>query len=626
MLYTKLIAVAMLTDLLLSALVGLGVYGGFSIHPAGLFGEAVRTTTPATNAFQAAIPLWMPSIQDLKQPLSLLPEPAAVSYAWTVVFSLIAIGIQSYSRGVYLGGLRDVVLRRKPSRLADYGRHYFKRMLGWSFLQLLALIAGVLLAPLGPGPIAILFLVLFVYSFVPYLIVLYDHTLGYALKVGPSLFRAHFWSFAGFALLTMFLTGCISVLVTLANPYRYYVIMLLYSTAATLLIGEFMNRLHAKTAEYRLEANFQTETIPLHRVKTAGLTALVLLVPAAATWVALGYPAAAVDRALHPARTELPGISYSAGFSDALNASDSMYSTYTWNDGSFRLHISLPDLADGASVKEIRGTAKISWLVKKERVTSSGSHHTSWNEDVLQEQTILYRLVRTRSEDGSFYYTSRGGTAAVIELGSADKEPMRFEMTVSGDGKNIFLLKYPAQFDAEPVSRIAGNGRYWTPQASRINAGDFRSYWFSAHTSKEDVLEMLAAKNHYSSIGPKRPFIQLAAALQEADGTMVNKALQTIAANGAIVTAPDWNEKTWSDYLAGLYASSDWDGFIEHLSRAGAYNGYLPQQLKPPPANTKPASESYRITVPFPGKLVLLDYETDSDHHLTRLALTLPGE
>ncbi|MDF2715991.1 MAG: hypothetical protein K0R28_2916, partial [Paenibacillus sp.] len=438
--YPKLILLVMLTDVFLTAMVGLGVYFGYAIHPIFLLGN---TESPVQTGIRGTIPLWMPSIQDLKVPLSYLPYGGAVSAWRTILVSAAIIAVQSYARAVYLGGLRSAVLQERPLPLREYGRRYFKRMLGWSVLYAAVAFAGMMMAmwawPIG----AAVFLIGFFYSLVPYLIVLRDLSLSEAISAGPSIFRAHFRSMVPFALLTLFLTAFVSVVGNLNKPLDYYLCMLLYGTAGTLMIGEFMRRLHEKMKKENGAAvvPMRTGTIPINRLQTMTAIALLFVVPVVGIYFSAGYPIQAVDRAITGAKSELSGVSYFSGFSDVMQASDRMYNAYAWQPTPYRIQIALPDMSEGRSYSELRGTATVYWDVSQENVTRSGNSSTTHVVNVPMEQTILYRLVRERSEDGSFYYSSRDGAASILALKDKSREPMSLEMTVSGDGRHVFVMQ-----------------------------------------------------------------------------------------------------------------------------------------------------------------------------------------
>jgi hypothetical protein len=636
-LYPKLIVLVMLTDVFLTAMVGLGVYFGFAIHPIFLLGN---TQSPVQTGIHGTIPLWMPSIQDLKVPFSYLPYGGAVSVWRTIAVSAAIIAVQSYARAVYLGGLRSAVLQERPSPLREYGRRYFKRMLGWSVLYAAVAFAGMMLAmwawPIG----AAVFLFGFFYSLVPYLIVLRDYSLSEAISAGPSIFRAHFRSMVPFALLALFLTAIVSIVGTLDKPLDYYLCMLLYSTVGTLMIGEFMRRLHEKmNKENGAAVRMRTETIPISRLQTMTAIALLFVVPVVGVYFSAGYPIRAADRVMKGDKTELSGVSFQSGFSDAMYASDQTYNTYEWQPNPYRIRIAMPDMSEGRSYSELRGTATVYWDVSQENVTRSGNSSAIRVVNVPMEQTIVYRLVRERSEDGSFYYSSRDGAASILALKDKAREPMSLEMTVSGDGRHVFVMQYPSRFEAGSLFRVSADGRFFVPRASKVNPGDFDTYWFASEWSKEDVFAMVQSKNEHIGVGPKRLFVQLAAALQEADGAMVKKQLQAIGAGNAQITAPDWTERQWTDYLRKLYEPAEMAEMLGYMTKAGVQNGHETQSLSPPaeqaPAGNGGASAQERqqtdaqrpmlfgTTVPFPDRSIVLVYEIDKTDKLLSLEIRL---
>lgn len=645
--YPKLIVLVMLTDVFLSAMVGLGVYFGFSIHPAHLLGIP---QSPLQSGFHATIPLWMPSIQDLKVPLSYLPSRGPGAVWATLLFSAAVLVVQSYARAIYLGGLKSAVLQERPSPLREYGKRYFKRMLGWTALHTAVGLAGMMLA-LWAGPIgAIVFIAIFFYSLAPYLIVLRDDSLSQAIASAPSVFRAYFWSMVPFALLTLFFTGIFSAFNFIAKPYNYYVCMLIYSCAGTNLIGEFMRRLHEKLRnDLKVASPKRAETIPFSRMKLLAAIASIFVVPAIGVWFSSGYPLQAVDRAVAGAKSELSGVSYHSGFSDVMYASDQMYDSYAWQPDPYRIRIALPDMSNGRVYDELRGTATVYWDVSVDKVTRSGNTITHRVEKVPTEQTILYRLVRERSEDGSFYYSSRSGSASILALVDKAREAMSVEMTVSGDGRHVFVLQYPTRFEAGPLFRVSSDGQFFVPRASKQNPGDFNTYWFSSDLRKQDVLDMLESKNEHSGVGPRRLFVQLAVALQEADGAMVKRVLKAIEGGKAKIAAPDWTERQWTDYLRNQYERAGLAEMLGYMTKAGIQSGYESRQLSP--AAEQPATGShagstpeqqqqqqqqqaqqqnsldqpkqFSMEIPFPNQPIVLVYEIDRTDKLLSLDIRL---
>lgn len=636
--YPKLILLVMLTDVFLTFMVGLGVYFGFAIHPIFLLGNA---QSPVQTGIHGTIPLWMPSIQDLKVPFTYLPYGGAVSVWRTIAVSAAIIVVQSYARAVYLGGLRSAVLQERPLPLREYGSRYFKRMLGWSVLHAAVAFAGMMLA-LWAWPIgAAVFLIGFFYSLVPYLIVLRDYSLSEALSAGPSIFRAHFRSMVPFALLTLFLTAFVSVVGNLNKPLDYYLCMLLYGTAGTLMIGEFMRRLHEKMNKENGAAvvPLRTATIPVSRLQTMTAIALLFVVPVVGVYFAAGYPIQAVDHVLTGDKRELSGVSFFSGFSDVMQASDRMYNAYAWQPNPYRIQIALPDMSDGRSYSELRGTATVYWDVSRENVIRTGNSSAIHVVNVPMEQTILYRLVRERSEDGSVYYSSRDGSASILALEDRAREPMSLEMTVSGDGRHVFVMQYPSRFEAGPLFRMSADGRFFVPRENQLNPGDFDTYWFASEWSKEDVFAMVQSKNKHVGVGPKRLYVQLAAALQEADGAMVKKLLRAAEGGKTKITAPDWTERQWTDYLRQLYGPAGLEEMLGYMTKAGVHNGHVSQNLSPPAeqlpvgnvggvAQERQQSDAQRprlfsTTVPFPDSFIVLVSEIDRTDKLLSLEIRL---
>ncbi|GAA3399619.1 hypothetical protein ACFFNY_18350 [Paenibacillus hodogayensis] len=639
--YPQLMVIAMLADVALTALIGIGVYFGYSVYPASLL--AAGAQIPAPPGFHASIPLWMPSIQDIKSPLSFLPAAVNPSVPLTLLLSVLVLIGQSYMRAIYLGGLGAVVRRQRPEPLLQYGRRYFKRMLGWSAIHTAVMLGtmglGLLLAPIG----VLAMLLWFFYSLTPYLIVLGDRSLSAAFSMSPSTMRRYFWVFFPFSLLALMTSGFISLFNQASPPYGYYGAMLVYAVVGTLLIGEFMRRLQLALHPTDGEEPFAglAELIPavqpVKRSRSLLATALLFVVPACGAWLAAGYHVEGIGRLLSKPAQEKSGISYSAGFSEALYASKQLYDTYDWNDGPYRLQISLPDLSGGRIHNELRGIATVIWAIKREHIDRTGSGRIVRFEEEMTEQKIAYRLVRTVARDGTAYYSSAGGYVSLLGLDNESQEPQALLMNISGDGSSVFIERHPSRF-GQPSYRTSDDGRFFIPKTSRVNPDDFRTYWFAKELRQEDVLDLLAAKNKQSGIGPDRQPLQLAVALQEADGHMVKAALAAIAATGAKVTAPDWSEGQWSAYLRDSYKQADLPTTLSYLAKTGVKYSYEQQELTVPTDASLPAPgdsrqdgapsgdieqqpKRYRLQVPFPGKLVAIEYTMKPDGQVTDLEL-----
>jgi len=622
MAYIRLMVLALAFEVLVIAVVGLGVYWGFGVFPFTQQQAAGQAATGQTGGFQVAVPLYMPSLSELKIPHTLLQTP---SPEWGITAYLVSAGVvalQSFVRGMYLGGLKGWISGNTMVPLLASGRRYFAPMLAWAVFQALTGAAAVFLAaaffPLG---IAALIALLF-FSFTPYLVVLQDLPFGEALGNAPRVFRRHFWALLPLALAAMLFTLLIGLLKSLPYPAGYALPLLLYAVVGTGLIAELMTQLQA-----RMRAD--GEVLPASAAAGAGvnrtavwLCALLLpLLAGLGTWAAAGRHLPAFDFGDREAR---PGIMYHSNFSDVVYASELQYTSYEWRTGEFGIELDLPDLSGGRKPGELRGIAAITWDIDRDRRIMSGGSTKAEAKPVLGRSRIMYRLVRETADDGSVYYSSRYGSASILPGGDRPYEPLSVVLVLSGDGRNLFVLQYPSRFDIQRLFLVAGNGRYLIPRANEVNPFDFRTYWFAERTEPGEVFDLLAAKNRMSFMPTaNRVYVALATALQEADGRKVVELLGLIRGGGANVRAPEWDEREWTDYLRGLYAGADLQETLAFVSKAGIYGSYdggpeLPDQ----------SSETvgfHRFEVLFPGKSIPITYkESKTDGRLLAVSLLEP--
>lgn len=170
------------------------------------------------------------------------------------------------------------------------------------------------------------------------------------------------------------------------------------------------------------------------------------------------------------------------------------------------------------------------------------------------------------------------------------------EMTVSGDGRQVYLLQHPARFDPWGTFRMSADGRFWAPKTNRMNPNEFRFHWLAKEWKQEELFDMLQAKNRFIMPMDRNQLeIQLAAALQEGDGEMVVKLLEIAKGAGAKLTVPFDRAEDWSSYLRGQYEGADRGELLSLLSNAGKQSVYIPVGQ---PSEQEGVKRS-RLTVPF---------------------------
>lgn len=615
MAYTRLIVLVLLFEVIVTAATGLGVYYGFALFP---YSQSTAAGGQETVGLNVSIPLYMPSMTDLKIPYSYLDSG---TQAWGfAAFGLSAalIVLQGFVRGMYLGGLKEWVLYRKQTLLLDYGRKYFRAMTAWSLFQY-TVGAGIILLAVVFFPIGLLLMiVLLFYSFTPYLIVLQNLAFTEAAAKAPRLFRRYFRAFLPLALLALLCTLAISLLRSLAAPWNYAVPLLVYAWLGTLLIGEFLHRLAVRLkADGELLLKCPTGELKPHRMRNGMLVLLVPVLVWAGIFTASGKHLNILETG---GKQQLGGISYQTSFSDVFYVSEQRYTAYDWHTGDFSITMKLPDLSGAEKPEELRGTADITWLVSSEARTVNGNTTYTEVKPVLRKSRLLYRLVRETAEDGSFYYSSRSGAASMMPGGEQLYEPLSVQILVSGDGRHIFVLQHPARFDAAAVYRVSDDGMALIPGTSPVNPSDFQTYWFTADHSSENLFRLLASKNQRNTTASmNQAYIALACAMQEGDGQMVVRLLEMMRQAGVQVNAPEWDAETWTESLQERYKEVSLQETLELLSKAGVQGGYDVKEL---PEQSDDKVAAHQLVVPFPGRNLLITFiESKEDGKLLSITV-----
>ncbi|MGG1514454.1 hypothetical protein ABE504_03505 [Paenibacillus oryzisoli] len=618
MAYTRLVVLVMAFEVFVTVVAGLGIYWGFSLFPYSQSLAAATGAAVQAAGFHATIPLYMPSLADLKIPYTYLETRAQSWGTAAIVVSAAVMAVQSFVRGMYLGGLKAWVLNRRTVPLIRCGRQYFSRMLAWSLFQnvtgLLVVFIGVAFIPLG----FLFMLALLFYSLTPYLIVLQNISFGDAMAKAPRLFRRYFSTLFPLALLAMLCTLLIGPFHLLTSPWGYAVPLLVYASVGTLLIGAVMRRLALKLT---LDgAKVSDEPFREIRARRAINTVSVLLVPVlvfAGIFAASGRHISAFE---FGSKERLNGFLYRTNFSDVFYASQMNYTAYDFKTGDYSLDIKLPDLSQKEKPGELRGIAEITWQVNEEIRTVQGNSTRIDVKAIMHKSRLMYRLVRETASNGSYYYSSMRGTASILPGGEKPREPLSVQIMVSGDGKHVFALQYPSRFDITPVFRVSDDGRYLIPATSRVNPSDFHAYWFTAEPNTEDLFDMLAAKNKTNYMPTtNRAYLALASAMQEGDGRMLVKLLETLKKGGVDVKAPEWDELTWTHNLQNKYREANFQQTVELLTKAGVQGGYESKEIVD---QSDDKIGVYRFEVPFPDGMLPITYtESKADGKLLSVSI-----
>lgn len=412
MAYIRLIVLVLAFEVLITAVVGLGIFVGFSVFPYSQTAVSTVGAAAQTGGFNATIPLYMPTLSDLKIPYTFLQTGTQTWGVAAFLVSAAAAVLQSFVRGMYLGALKGWIQSRMAVPLMACGRRYFGGMLAWSVFQgvtgALTLFLAAAFFPFG----LILIVVLLFFALTPYLIVLQDLTFSNALAKAPRVFRSQFKSLLPLALFAMLCTLLVSLLRSLTPPFGYAVPLLVYAVIGTLLIAELMRRL-----EVKLRANGeQSPRLPFGEVRTGRIATYlsVLLVPVLVTagvFAASGRHLSAFD---FGDKKHLAGISYHTNFSDVFYASDQRYTAYEWKSGDYSIDLRLPDLSGDRKPAELRGIADITWQVDEEVRTRNGTTTYIDVQPFTRKNQLMYRLIRETGQDGGIYYSSLNGSASIL--------------------------------------------------------------------------------------------------------------------------------------------------------------------------------------------------------------------
>jgi hypothetical protein len=606
MAYIRLIILVLFLEVTITMAVSMGIYFGFSIYP-----YTLTTLTPSGAAvqsagFNATIPLYMPSLADLKIPYTFL---RVATPAWGVVAFLVTaalMGVQSFIRGMYLCGLKGWVLNHEKVPLLASGRRYFGDMIAWTIFQSVTGAAMIFFAaaffPIG----IILIIVLMCYSLTPYMIVLENISFSTALAKATGTFRRNFGAMLPLALLAMICTLIVSLFRSLTSPWGYVVPLLAYACVGTLLIGKLMQILAVKL---RIDPEQQNTSPPSDEIRTRGLTntLIVLLIPVllfTGIFTASGKHLMIFD---FGSKKQIEGISYLTSFSDVYYASKTRYTAYLWQSAEYSMAIKLPDLTGDRKPDELHGIAEITWQMDENIRRLQGNSLQAAEKPNLHNSQLMYRLVKETAKDGHVYYSSLRGSSSILPGDVEPREPLSVQIMVSGDGSQIFVIQYPTRFDISPVFRVSDDGKYVISGTSPLNPMDFHTYWFTVDQRTDHMFNLLAAKNQLNDTAMfNRAYLALAAAMQEGDGRTVVKQLETMRKSGVDVKAPDWDIPTWTDNLHRRYQGASLPSFLDLLSKAGMQGGYEVTEVSD---NKEEKVGVYRLEVPFPEGVIPITYK-----------------
>lgn len=580
--FSRLIVLVIAFEVFITCMVMLGIYFGFSIflvYPAigSSDGNVTRTE------FSFSVPMYMPSLEDLKVPYTNL---AANVMQWNPISYILIVAvmlIKSFVRGMYLGGLKSAVLEKKTVPLLIVGRHYFKRMLGWSIVQLLISGIAIVAVIIFPLLFFLAFLIPLIYILTPYIIVLFDCSLKDALAKAPGMLKRSFWRLFPLTLQAMICGLIVGMSKMLPAPLSYIVPLVGSTVLGTLLIAALLRKLVELMLEQPVKFTMNVQHVEVKESKAQHVLLLlsipVFIFVGTSAFTGLGLHAMQIGVGKEE---RLNGLSYYADFSDVFYASKHSYTTYDWKDGNYVMDISLPDLSKDTKPKEIRGIAKVVWTKDVQKKTVDGNHTFFSVIEEPRTSTIMYHLIQQSTNDGSLYYSSDNGAVSVIGIEKDTYKPLSLYMMVSGDGEEAFIIQYPTEQNISGLFEISENGKYTVMYTSHTNPHDIKPFWFSkSHQSIHNVLDMLSFKNKNSSFNSTYNVQKLlAAAMQEADGRMILNILNTLQLQEVAVDVTDRTEEQWTSYLRDQYNHTDLYSSLQFLSKSGIQNGMEEKEVE----------------------------------------------
>lgn len=614
----RLVVLVIAVEVMLTVLLGLGAYFGFSIYPYSL--SSLGTTAEAEQ-IQASLPLYMPTLMDLKVPYTTFEAGPMDLGFLSVALTLIVLAIQSFVRGMYLGGLKQEIRSSSESSRSflENGRHYFGRMLAWSICQLtfsyLSIMLGYAFFPLG----FILIILSLFFALTPYIIVIRDQSFRSALLSAPGILRRNFWSLVLLALFAMIITMIVGIPKFLPMPLGYMLPLIGHVVMGTWLISLLMSKLMVKLPATRESIAKSERSSDEYRstwaVSLAYLLAGCLLIVCGGA-ASMGKHLLVFD---FGSKKVLEGLSYQAAYSNIYSQYPLEIANYSWSDEGFKLSFpeaTLASLAAGKQPQELRGIADIEWIVNEQKVISNypSTHYVI--EPHLRKAKLMYRLVRQQTKEG-VYYTSARGAAVIIDGSESSHIPLDVEVMLSGDGSQLYVLQYEKRLEVKNLLDVSKDGKHMIIGLSRLNPDNIRMYWFSDRADKEAVFDLLAAKNDRLGLSGVTDWsMALAIALQEADGHQVSIILELLRKQDVTVTAPEWSELQWSTYLRQLYNVNDPEEFIEYISKPGKQFEFVSSPITKKVSTDDSSDDStetdelmqYELPVIFPKQTLKINY------------------
>ncbi|GGA60510.1 hypothetical protein GCM10008025_00670 [Ornithinibacillus halotolerans] len=561
---------------------------------------------------QFTLPLFIPLLSDLQQSLTFLPEQPGDSIVLTLVVALVYFSLVSYTMGMFLGSIKQVL---SPSSLQQdsflqLGYRYYWRLFTYQlFTSVIGVVSFYLLITTIIGGI-IGFIVLLLYVLVPYIIVLEDKSFSEALGDSPKYVKRYFTKYFRLAIGAILSIAILSIGIQLLpnESLKYYIGLVTYTFIGSVFIAAFMHLLHNCIREEDLqteEDQLVKRIVPKWKKWT--IIMIVFLFPWLGVQFAKGEHVTAIQ--FQPKITYSEGVYYKANWSPANNGSNHTYTTYGFEDGEeFELTMSLPDSITSTD-GPFFGEGEITWKVDKERITKNGNSTVYWGEEVAETSKFVYRLTPVY-KNGTVYFTSNteNGFAELTTRGQSD-EPMALEIFVMNNGNDIFVFQYKERFDPQTVIEVSEDGNYFIPRVSPVNPDDFKYFWYSKESiTKDRIIELMKSKNETNFTidgGPTYydyPYIAVAL-LQQADGEALVQLGEIYEQQGVQTNISSKSAEEWTETLDALYGDVNLTEFLENFNKQNEYEGY--EIVEGPDDREK---NERQIIVPFPNGDISIYY------------------
>ncbi|MCH1626604.1 hypothetical protein [Fredinandcohnia quinoae] len=239
-LHPRLIIIPLLMNVLLTLLVVLGIYFGYSLSP---FPPIQINHFIGVNG---TFPFWMPFLDDIHLPFKYSNNNAlSDNTLLSITAILLVLLLKSYALSMYLGSIKCFLIGPDNTySILKIGKYYFKRMVLFSAIELT--VGGLLIflnLTFWPSVFITLILLLF-FSLAPYIIVVEDISVIEALKKSSVIFKRNFLYLLLLAFSCILFTFSLTLLEFRVNGLNFYYILITYCFFGTAAIYAVMAIIH----------------------------------------------------------------------------------------------------------------------------------------------------------------------------------------------------------------------------------------------------------------------------------------------------------------------------------------------------------------------------------------------